>query len=107
MSMLSCSDSSSTRRTSIFVTTMWRVFAHLDATYKVRVRMAALANLSADTTFMHDLAHVWRGTIAWGDEMRTDRNEIMRRRRGRGYRESELLTEVSPMSESISQLWRL
>ena len=65
---------------------MWRVFAHLDVTYKVRVRMAALANLSADTTFMDDVAHVWRGMIAWGDEMGTDRNEIMHRRRGRGYR---------------------
>ena len=65
---------------------MFRVLRYLNATFKIRTRRAGQACPYKEGKFLNDIEHVWRQRIVWGDEIGTDQNDIMHRRRGRALR---------------------
>jgi len=68
---------------SICLSSMHRVLAGFNATYKVLYRASAQADPYLEAQFLQEVAHLGREMFVWGDEMGTNRNDAVHRRRGR------------------------
>jgi len=67
----------------ISISSMHRVLAHSNASYKVLYRASAQSDTVLEGKFLNEVAHLHRDMFVWGDEMGTNRNEAVHRRRGR------------------------
>jgi transposase len=68
---------------SVSIASVHRVLTTLGVTHKILYRISQKSSPYLEGQFLNSVAHINSKMFMWGDEMGTNRNEAMHRRRGR------------------------